>query len=703
MSKQFYSEQWLFGEQSGITRDDLRNFNLRINGANCGAGEGKRLGSSSGGLTFALDKCDITDAAALLIWRCSPYSLQIECRYERVAGTGAVRQVNTVKNLGEETLTLTEFSSAFVQGIGAVAGGDWHREGRYLLHQVDSSWMTEAQWKSAAVTDLGVLYHHGSGAWANYCISSTGSMSTVTHYPLVILEDTADGRCFYYEIESGASWQIEVGLSTVSDENSLYVDGSGCDFNLDCWYYDLAPGEQYTAPAAVYGVAEGGVDDAIYDLLAYKRATSAADFGTIPVTYNCYLNSIFSRPTDRRLQPLIDRAAEVGAEIFCIDAGWHHTAPDDKPTNMIGDWKINNARFGEGGLQSVISYIKSKGMKPGIWMEIDCCRSECEAYGLDDDCLLKRRGKIIGKDRAFFNFRNDKVMAHIHSSVDMLYSMGIRFIKNDYNQNVGIGCDNYGRSYSQELRENYDAWLTLIKEIRSKHPDLIIENCASGGMRSDGGTMRHFELCSFSDQEFYYDYPSLVLGNMAIIPHHKLGIWATPCPVYFGEFMSGRINSPELQAEKAAMIADGEQTVYSMATAMLGAMYIGGAINLCDDYNMSLIKEAVDTYKARRDFIRDAVPVWPCGRPVMAHKGIYGGGLMDKAGKNMLLAVWRVRTDEESGEIDLSRWCGESSKVSLLYPAAKGGVDYLYDAKRAVLRVTMSGSENMCRLFWVEI
>ena len=161
MNQPFFAEQWLFYEHSGITAEGLRNFNLRINGADCGGGEGKRLGSSSADINFLLISQTVTDNTAELVWDCHPYSLQVRCRYEKIADTGAIRQINTVTNVGDAAVTLTEFSSAFVQGIGAATGGDWRREGRYILHQVDSSHMTEAQWKSAAVTDLGVLYHHG--------------------------------------------------------------------------------------------------------------------------------------------------------------------------------------------------------------------------------------------------------------------------------------------------------------------------------------------------------------------------------------------------------------------------------------------------------------------------------------------------------------------------------------------------------------
>lgn len=41
------------------------------------------------------------------------------------------------------------------------------------------------------------------------------------------------------------------------------------------------------------------------------------------IIFNDYMNCLWGSPTTEKLLPLIDAAAEVGCEYFCIDAGWY--------------------------------------------------------------------------------------------------------------------------------------------------------------------------------------------------------------------------------------------------------------------------------------------------------------------------------------------------------------------------------------------
>ena len=70
-------------------------------------------------------------------------------------------------------------------------------------------------------------------------------------------------------------------------------------------------------------------------------------------------------PTTEKEIAVIDAAAQIGAEIYCMDAGWY---ADGTWWETVGEWKVCNSRF-PGGIKKVFDYIRSKGMKPGIWLE----------------------------------------------------------------------------------------------------------------------------------------------------------------------------------------------------------------------------------------------------------------------------------------------------------------------------------------------
>lgn len=174
-------------------------------------------------------------------------------------------------------------------------------------------------------------------------------------------------------------------------------------------------------------------------------------------------------------------------------------------------------------------------MKPGIWFEIESCAIHSPFATKHPECLLKRHGKTIGGARAFLDFRCPEVREFIKSCIDRIYKMGYRYIKNDYNQTTGLGIDPVGTSNEDNglayyLGEHDRAFKSFIDELASDYPDLIIENCGSGAMRADMGTLSHFLLQSVSDQEDYFRMPSIVSGSQACIPPETCGIWSYPYP-----------------------------------------------------------------------------------------------------------------------------------------------------------------------------
>ncbi len=67
---------------------------------------------------------------------------------------------------------------------------------------------------------------------------------------------------------------------------------------------------------------------------------------------------------------LADAAADAGVKEFIIDDGWQ---------DNYGDWNIDTAKF-PNGLKPVFDYIRSLGMKPGLWISIGSASSTSKVY-----------------------------------------------------------------------------------------------------------------------------------------------------------------------------------------------------------------------------------------------------------------------------------------------------------------------------------
>lgn len=268
------------------------------------------------------------------------------------------------------------------------------------------------------------------------------------------------------------------------------------------------------------------------------------------------------------------------------------------------------ANFEKTTLSHLANEISSHGMLPGIWFEFETCNDTAFLYSSEKDAIIKRYDKEVNGERSFYNFSNERVREYLKDKVREFYDMGFRFIKNDYNHSVGIGCtNNYdGESAPEGAIRNINAFYSFIDELYREFPDLIIENCGSGALRSDNKTLRRFYLQSTSDQEFYYNNPSIIMGTMAQLPPEKAGIWSYPYPVMYEERIGFTASEEYIESRK-----DGYETAFNMVNSMMGAMYLSGRIDLCDEMNFNLVKESVEIYKRIRRIIPKCRPVYPTG------------------------------------------------------------------------------------------
>ncbi len=592
-----------------------------------------------------------------------------------VGGTKCLIQRTRVTNTSEMPLALSRLASS----THFICGNPWE-EGRFIVYTCINRWQGEAQWQARSLIGLG-LYPATTHPWEKcvFRIASYGSQSTSEFYPIVVVEDKKLGMAYFFECEGSENRFIEINVYGGFVADGFTVTLGGADEETG-FKKRLAAGESYISSPSVFGAVKGGFDDAIAELIRYKRLSSAVP-AYPAVTFNDYMNCGWARPTREKLIPLIDAAANAGAEVFCIDDGWAKQ----------GIWKPLDENFGEGRLKSVIDYILSKGMRAGLWFEFE--RTSYEAAPLigDENYLLRRDGEIIAPHRPKLNLRCRAAVEFLLKAVDDVYKTGVRFIKNDHNNAELIGCNEAGESPAEGLKAQEKAFYDFITELHRRYPDLEIENCGSGAMRSDNGTLRLFSLQSTSDQEDYRLYPSIAVGSLALMPCEKAGIWSYPYPLTFDNIASGVIPQADLIS-----FADGGQTEFNMVTAMVGRLYLSGRIDLCDDKNAALIREAIAVYKSYRDTLSSRHPQFPVGfKPITdrTHNAVVLAGETDA-----IAAVWGLNDTRVT--IGLGK---KYDTVEKLYPShgyadvklTDGKLDVKFDAPyRAVLVLLTSGEET---------
>ena len=126
------------------------------------------------------------------------------------------------------------------------------------------------------------------------------------------------------------------------------------------------------------------------------------------------------------------------------------------------------------------------GFQLGIWFELEVTTAGSRVYEPEyDEMHLTRNRQVInsGGDRTFWDFRKEKTREYLkYKVIDFLKENEISYLKIDYNTSIGIGCDG-AESLGEGLWIQMEAVQQFLRRIREKLPELVIENCASGGHR----------------------------------------------------------------------------------------------------------------------------------------------------------------------------------------------------------------------------
>lgn len=623
----------------------------------------KQIYLGEGGFSFQGVK--ESDKGLELTYRSDADSLEVTVELDFIKDTDLIVQSCRAKNIGNETVTLTKFSSAIIDRVASSEDISWDKNPSLKIHLCHNKWQGEAQWVSYSPKDLG-LYAGSIHPWerASYKLHSVGSWPACNFFPLVIVEDTEHGNAWFVETEGAHSWQIKLSCYGGYVKPSLAIEASGCDETNGGWFIELAAGEEYSTERAFYGVTGGGFEEAVAQLIKFKRADSVQNHknGYPPVFFNDYMNCVWGNQDPEIITKLIDKAAEVGCEYFVIDGGWESNSGGDG----LGDWIEKPSLYSKITIADLAKKIIKKGMVPGIWFELESC-NKSTAYGatLDDDALLKRYGASVGHDdRCFYNLTNPKVRQYLKSRVREYYDMGYRFIKNDYNQNTGIGCTNTyeGSSCAEGLIRHSKAFYSFIDELYEEFPDLVIENCSSGAMRGDNKTLRRFALQSTSDQELYYNNPSIIMGSTALMPPEKAGNWSYPYAASFDKHMSFNCDDAYMKTQ-----ADGKETVFNTVNTLMGVFYQSGRIDRADPKNTALIKEGISIYKRIRKYHKISRPVYPLGMHSINVKEPAVLGLLSD--NRLMLAIWNIQDTRENISLDLTKYVGQNAAIETIYSA----------------------------------
>lgn len=633
-------------EQDDTTTDAYRFVEVQVAGEHKNSHMGVKMGASSEGSMFKYVSHQMKEHSLEIIQRSD--LVEVKSVFLSYPDTQTIRTYTKVKNISERKIILEEVSAFKGMNLGNI------KESKDIyLYKFYQGHHTECQPRRLSLFDLGLIRYKGSG---NKRVSScnVGSWSTKEELPQGIIEHNG---CFtMFQIESNHSWYYEI-----SDEDTkLYLYLSGANSSFGSWAKKLQPNQTYQTVITAVSFSDS-LNGVLEEMTRYRRHIKGiceADTH-LPTIFNEYMHLSWDSPEEEKTKLYAPVVADMGIEYYVIDCGWHNEEPGSEIYPYMGQWKESKTRF-PNGVKKTTDYIRSLGMKAGLWIEPEIVGNKCQEMldFYDEDCFIRRDGKkVCTLDRYFLDFRNEKVVANMTETIRrMVEEYGADYIKLDYNADLGVGTDSCSDSYGEGLEQCTKAYLSWIEDIRKRHPKVLFETCASGGNRMDYETLSRFSIVSTSDQTEYKWYPYIVGNILSAVLPEQAAVWSYPVDSY-GD--PNAVFNPDFDWVNEHISK--EQVIMNMINSFLGRMHLASHLELLSDEKKALVKEGVDYFNELSKVKEKALPFLPNGFSNFGDSMVVSGL---RVNNTVYLAVWNLG---ESGErrIELDNLI-ESASVS--YP-----------------------------------
>jgi len=495
-------------------------------------------------------------------------------------GESGFRVWTVFHNRSGRPLTLDMLASFNLGGMTPFHPADAPEQLR--AHRIRSGWSAEGRVESRLLEEL-----HLERSWTGHAhfserFGQVGSLPVRGYFPFVTVEDIQAGVCWGAQLEIASSWQLEI----YRRHDDVSISGGLADREFGHWWKTIAPGAAFTAPKAALSTVVGDLDDLCHALTSLQRRAANKNpkvEQNLPIIFNEWC-STWGKPTHQHLVETAECLAKTPVRYLVIDDGWAERQGDGIQQN--GDWMVNRQTFPH-GLKATCDAIRARGLVPGLWFEFEVCTAGTQAW-LKTDHHLHKDGEVLRVgSRRFWDFRDPFTFEYLTEKViATLRDNGFGYLKVDYNETIGIGVDN-AESPGEGLRQHIAGVQTFFRAIREALPEIVIENCSSGGHRLEPSMMALCAMGSFSDAHETVEIPIIAANLQRVILPGQCQVWAV------------LRSSDTLQ-----------RLYYSLAATLLGRMTISGDLQTLNAGQMTVLTEAQTFYQHAAKIIRDGKSRW---------------------------------------------------------------------------------------------
>jgi hypothetical protein len=397
---------------------------------------------------------------------------------------------------------------------------DWEVDPKSALERF---WVEKgADTPSSQGTHLDAL--HDGDTWQG--TSSTYARPTPNQpremIPYLLIDEPGGARRGWYV---GIEFSGRTRITLQRDGASLRGE-AGLDPGLSPYRSRLPPGGTFATPTIFIGVFDGGPDGAGNIVRRWVRAVLNNPRNVRDPSYPLLVNNSWGSgmAVDETLaHRMIAESAELGLEMFHLDAGWFRA---------VGDWQADPAKFPL-GLASVADFAHRHGLKFGLWIDWTQAGTSHEPGALNVDDPAIRDWLIadppagwqhsepfkgitidlgVPAAKAWAARELERIVSDYH--LDMLEHDGYLVAQGSsrvdhpaappepatmrtYEDSGYLWVD--GSNSTDVSYHATRAYYDIYEQLRARHPKLLLEVCNDGGRMVDFGSAAHGDYFSITD------------------------------------------------------------------------------------------------------------------------------------------------------------------------------------------------------------
>ena len=395
---------------------------------------------------------------------------------------------------------------------------------------------------------------------------------------------------FTFHVLPLGDWRIRVLPQSFSCmEPPMQVDLGISDETLA---FRLKAGDSWALPEVIIQSFRD-FDSSTGALHQFLRKYLCPSVKKLPVEYNTWLD-VFSQLDIPRLRRQLAVAKELGCEAFVVDAGWFGSTPD---WGGVGDWeeKTDTAFFGN--MSDFADEVRREGLGFGIWIEPERFQAEIP--------ILKKHPEwfTLVPETGYYRIDLEQPSAYEYQKnliLKLIDKYKLAYIKTDMNAQHGI--DETGAAHYRYAKLFYQ----LMDEIRALHPEMVLECCASGALRTDLEAMRHFDVFFPSDSANPFTQTDMLIGFLRRFLPGKMMRWITTRELQKDEIPFFNKKRRPLIAPRAAtweefMGVDPETLM--LVNFVCGQYGFSGDLASLSQETKALFRKYIDKFKSIREFM----------------------------------------------------------------------------------------------------